>query len=58
MGDGGLGITEVGGDGDHPGGVDETPGRFLAALGLEAHHGAEATLLTLGQLVLRMAFQA
>ena len=56
--DGGLGVAQVGGDGDHAGRIDHLPGVLLAALHLEAHHGTETALLTLGQRVLRMAGQA
>ena len=58
MGNGGLGITQVGGDGDHPRGIDKAPGALFATLDLEADHGTEGTLLTLGQFMLRMAGQA
>ena len=58
MGNGGLGITQVGGDGDHPRGINKAPGSLFATLDLKADHGTEGTLLTLGQFMLRMAGQA
>ncbi len=58
MGDGGLAVAQVGGDRNQPGGVDETPGALLPSDHLETQHRAEALLLPLGQLVLRMARQA
>ena len=58
MGDGGLGVTQVGGDRNDFRRIDKAPGRLLAPLDLKADHGTEGTLLTLGQFMLRMAGQA
>src|SRR5690606_13263874 len=57
MGNGGFGIPQVGGDGDHAGVVDDPPCRELVALDLETHYRAKTALLPFGQLMLRMAGQ-
>ena len=57
MGDGGLGVTQVGGDRNDFRRINEAPRRLFTALDLEAHHRTEGTLLPLGQLVLRVAGQ-
>src|SRR5690606_31385761 len=38
MGDGGFGVTEVGGDGNHAGSVHHLPGLFTAALHFKGQH--------------------
>jgi hypothetical protein len=59
MGDGGLGVAQIGGNRDQPGGVDQGPGRFsLAAAQFEGDDAAEAGLLPLRQFVLRMRRQS
>src|ERR1700756_1736376 len=50
--DGGLAVTQVGGDGNQAGCIDKAPGALFAALDLETHHRAKTTLLALGQRVL------
>ena len=55
MGDGALGVSQVGGNGDEVQGIDEFPRRIPAAAKLKSDYTPEAAvLLPLGQCVLWM----
>src|SRR5690606_11284535 len=58
MGNGGFGVTEVGGDGNHAGGVQHLPGFLAAALYYKGQHTTKQRLWLLGQFVLRGRWQA
>ena len=58
MGDGGLGVAQVGGDRDHAGRIHHAPGGVLAALDLERDDAAAGFLLLHRQRMLRMRRQA
>src|SRR5690606_34177303 len=58
MGNGGFGVTEVGGDGNHAGGVHHLPGVLAAVLYCKGQHTTKQLLLLLGQFVLRVRWQA
>ena len=49
--DGGLGISQVGGNGEHAGGVDKAPGRFAAAVEFERDDAPGPRLLVRRQAV-------
>src|SRR5450830_1067713 len=57
VGNGGLAVTQVGRNGDQASRIDKAPGALFAAFHFKTHHGAEATLLALSQLVLRVALE-
>src|SRR3989338_1616310 len=54
MGDGGLGVAEVGCDRNHPSVVDHAPRGILTVLDLEGHNAAASFLLAHRQLMLWM----
>ena len=58
MGDGGFGVTEVGGDREHTGGIDQRPAFRLAAIKLKRPQATELALLLFRQFMLRMAGKA
>jgi hypothetical protein len=58
VGDGALGIAQVGGNGDHASGIDHLPCLRLATLQLEREDAAVAALLRGGQRVLRVRGEA
>ena len=63
MGNGGLHVAQVGGDGEQPGGVDKAPGGLavapaVAVFHFNGDHRAERFLLALGQGFLRVAVEA
>ena len=49
-----LGIAQVGGQGQHAGGIDTAPGLLTAAFDTERQNPSKSALLSAGELVARM----
>ena len=58
MHDGGLGVAEIGGQRQDPGGVDDLPRLFATAADPERQHAAECPLLAPGEAVARVVGQS